>query len=1279
MATTISAPQTLGVTLSALGQNPVTITGAGGVGVAAGPAIYGSAAYAWTITNAGAVSAAAAANGFGILLRGGGTVANAQAGSGVISGGLDAIYLHAGAAGAYVNNGFGGTIAGGLEGVLMTGTSPGTVLNGGTISALGASSSGVGLLAGGVVANGGPGVTSALISGDVGLFGSSAAVGLTNFGTILGSTLPGVVLNDGGIVVNGAGGDPAALIGGNGGVYMAGAFGSVSNAATIRGSGTFGVALIAGGAVSNGDSGNTAALISGGVLGVGISGGTIYIGVTHGAPGTVENLGTILGTGVTSAGAGISGSGTIINGSAGATAALMMGASYGVAVDMVGFSPSTVVNFGTIIASGAAGIGVGVGDNGTLAAQIAGPHASGNPLYGLATVTNFGVIRGATGVGGGTNAHSATVINAGTILGTAGTAVGFAAGNDVVVIEPGAVFGGNVVASTTGSNRLELGAGTAAGTIAGIGSPSFANFATVAVDAGAQWSLPASNHFISGITLGNAGTVLGSVTLQGGAAVNHADGTIAGAIYAGAGSATVINAGTILGVAAGAVLFAAGNDLMVVQPGAVFGGNVVASSTGANTLDLALVLTGTGAAAGTITGIGSTAFANFATIKVDPGAEWTLAGANTVAKGVTLSGGAIPSYASVVVTGSLTNQGGIGGTLTLNGGTVANDSGATIAGAVYGAGAGVLTNRGKITSANMAVDLNASGKVDNLGVIQGGTYGVGTGIRLSGGGTVSNGSATNTTAAISSGYRSVRMYGNDVLDNFGTISATGAIGTGARLDSGSLTNGSPSDTTASITATTWAVAFDNAGVITNFGTIAASSLYSGAYGIILSSGGNIANGAVGDRQALISGGIRAAGPASVANDGTITGSYAGAAFNESGTVMNDAGGLISGGMGVRVGYAGGVVTNAGTIIGTAGAAVMFAGGNDRIVFAPGAVFMGQVAGSATGANTLELAAGTAAGALVGFGTAFTDFGTVLADQGATWDISGTVTAGQTLAFGGVNTQVLLTDADAMAGEITGFAATDQLTLAGITDTNAATLGAGNVLTVTRSGGAPIMLRFDSAQMFPGTQFPFSVSGIGTTLVMPCFAAGTRIATAGGEVAVEDLRQGDRLVLARGGRAPVVWIGRRTLACRRYPRPAAIMPVRIRAGAFREGVPSRDLWLSPDHAVFADGVLIPVRMLVNRRTIVQLPVKEVTYFHVELAAHDVLLAEGLACESYLDTGNRAAFAGAVAVTTLHPDFAGAVRERRGCAPLVLDGPEVHAVRAALLARADALGSSLRRVS
>jgi hypothetical protein len=90
-------------------------------------------------------------------------------------------------------------------------------------------------------------------------------------------------------------------------------------------------------------------------------------------------------------------------------------------------------------------------------------------------------------------------------------------------------------------------------------------------------------------------------------------------------------------------------------------------------------------------------------------------------------------------------------------------------------------------------------------------------------------------------------------------------------------------------------------------------------------------------------------------------------------------------------------------------------------------------------------------------------------------------------------------------------------------------------------------------------------------------------------------------------------------------PVALRPVRILAGAFASERPRRDLLLSPDHAVFADGALIPAKLLVNGVTIVHdTRRREVTYFHVECAAHEILLAEGLEVESYLDTGNRAMF-------------------------------------------------------
>jgi phospholipase/lecithinase/hemolysin len=200
--------------------------------------------------------------------------------------------------------------------------------------------------------------------------------------------------------------------------------------------------------------------------------------------------------------------------------------------------------------------------------------------------------------------------------------------------------------------------------------------------------------------------------------------------------------------------------------------------------------------------------------------------------------------------------------------------------------------------------------------------------------------------------------------------------------------------------------------------------------------------------------------------------------------------------------------------------------------------------------------------------------------------------------------------------------------------------------------------------------------------LPCFAAGTRLLTPAGEVAVEALREGEPVLSAFGGSVPVQWLGHRRIDCRRHPRPWDVWPVRVRAGAFGANLPHRDLLLSPDHAVFvaaegdgegaAPGVLMPIRYLINGATIVQEPADAVTYWHVELPSHDVLLAEGLPAESYLDTGNRSAFANGGGAVAAHPDFSRQVWQAKGRAPLVLDGPVLARQQALLLERAEALG-------
>ena len=194
--------------------------------------------------------------------------------------------------------------------------------------------------------------------------------------------------------------------------------------------------------------------------------------------------------------------------------------------------------------------------------------------------------------------------------------------------------------------------------------------------------------------------------------------------------------------------------------------------------------------------------------------------------------------------------------------------------------------------------------------------------------------------------------------------------------------------------------------------------------------------------------------------------------------------------------------------------------------------------------------------------------------------------------------------------------------------------------------------------------------------LACFAAGTRILTAAGEIPVEHLRLGMALPTASGHLRPIAWIGHTTIDLDRHPEPARAAPIRILRNAIAPGVPHRDLLLSPDHAIAWRGALIPIHLLVNGATIRREPPRGgITYFHVELATHDLLLAEGLATESYLDTGNRAVFANTAGPRLLHPDLTTRAWDEAACATLLLAGPDVAAAHATLRTRAQDLGHRL----
>jgi Hint domain len=194
---------------------------------------------------------------------------------------------------------------------------------------------------------------------------------------------------------------------------------------------------------------------------------------------------------------------------------------------------------------------------------------------------------------------------------------------------------------------------------------------------------------------------------------------------------------------------------------------------------------------------------------------------------------------------------------------------------------------------------------------------------------------------------------------------------------------------------------------------------------------------------------------------------------------------------------------------------------------------------------------------------------------------------------------------------------------------------------------------------------------------PCFLRGTRIRTDDADVPVEALAPGTVVVTYGGGRQRVAWVGQRQLDLARHPHPQRASPIRVRRGAISNGVPERDLLVSPDHALFLNQVLAPAHAMVNGATVLRDPSwQRLDYFHVALDAHAVLLAEGAPAESFPDRRVRAGFQGGP-VTVLHPAFADTPPAPSDCAPRVVHGPVVREVRRMLLARAFVLGHALTR--
>ncbi|MBK4214699.1 Hint domain-containing protein [Paracoccus caeni] len=159
-------------------------------------------------------------------------------------------------------------------------------------------------------------------------------------------------------------------------------------------------------------------------------------------------------------------------------------------------------------------------------------------------------------------------------------------------------------------------------------------------------------------------------------------------------------------------------------------------------------------------------------------------------------------------------------------------------------------------------------------------------------------------------------------------------------------------------------------------------------------------------------------------------------------------------------------------------------------------------------------------------------------------------------------------------------------------------------------------------------------------VVPCFLAGTMIATADGEVPVEDLAVGDSILTADGKTVSVKWIGVKTIKFRK----AGIhhLPVLISKGALGKNTPNRDLYVSADHGIIIDDYVVNAGVMVNGDTIKDIQPdwldRDIVYYHIETDQHDVIRANGTPAESFIDYVGRRMFDNYKSYVEMYPDSA-----------------------------------------
>ena len=886
---------------------------------------------------------------------------------------------------------------------------------------------------------------------------------------------------------------------------------------------------------------------------------------------------------------------------------------------------SGILIAGTTLAIGSGAIAVAAA--GTL--NLNGFNQTIGDLSGAGSIT-LGTLGAATLTEG--TANSTTF--SGAISGTGGL---FKQGSGTLTLTGTNTYSG---ATTIQAGALQIGSG---GTLGSIGGTS-----TVADNAVLIFDRSDSVSFTPGISGTGALVQQGSGTLTLGTANSYSGGTMlnAGTVVAGA-EASLGNSGGTLTFAGGVLKWNEGT-------GAISSTRAMALSSGATIIAAGsglVTMSGNATGAGALTVSGPLTLAGnlsqSGSLVVTSGSV-TLSGTDTYGGGTTIQAGSTLQIGNGGATGSITGNVSDSGVLGID-----EQSGLTLSQNITGGGGVRQEGTGTLTLPGTNAYTGTT-EID-AGVLQAGRSGaIGTGpLTIASGATLNlngfvqtvgdlsgSGSITLGTATLTEGTSNSTSFG-------GAISGTGGL---IKQGSGTLTLSGASDYGGGTTIQAGAVQLGNGGAIT--GNVVDNSAF-----VFASTGTN---------SVTLTGTISGGGGVTQAGSGvtylSATNTYLGATTINAGFIVEVGPDAIGTGA-LTIGSAGelylngnvqtvGDVSGSGTISlgnGTLTAGTADNAGFGGVISGPGAlVKQGSGTLMLTGTNVITGGATVQAGTLeIGssgaIGTGTIDFNTPVASlriDGSTTptNIISRFVSGDTIDLHGIAYS---------AGDFTNYnTATGELDVVNASSSTVASL-------FFSPGGAPTGNPFSVAQESGST-------GIVVTDDIPCFLRGTRIRTPGGEVLVETLSVGDRITTLSGAALPITWIGTGRVLVTRGQRSAAT-PIVLRKGALADNVPYYDLRITKGHALFLDDVLIPAEFLVNHRSIIwDDHAREVEFYHIELAAHGVLLANGAPAETYRDDGNRWLFRNANSGWDQPP--------KPPCAPVLTGGAPVDAVWRRLLDRA-----------